>query len=143
MVEINFTIIIQAINFLILVFVLKRIFWKPIMRHLDRRDSLIQRRKSEINRLNAEADKLQEEYSTKIRNARIEAIKIRDGLIMEGRIKRGKLISEAMNKAEQIVSEGEKRLAEEVKSALQAVTDDDIERLAEAAVARIVSQASR
>ncbi|MBN1593556.1 MAG: ATP synthase F0 subunit B, partial [Candidatus Coatesbacteria bacterium] len=63
MVDINLTIVIQLVSFLFLVFVLKKVLWDPVMRHIDRRDGLIAGRKADIAKLKSEAQELREEYS--------------------------------------------------------------------------------
>ncbi len=139
MVDINLTIVIQAINFLLLVFVLKRVLWEPLMRHIDRRDGLIAGRKEEIEKLQAESRKMREEYSSRIRAARKEGIKLRDGLIRDGRVERLRLIDEAMDESERVVSEGEKELLAAKRESLLAVKDEEIGSMADQIVSRILS----
>ena len=142
MVDINLTIVIQAINFLFLVFVLKKVLWDPLMRHIDRRDGLIAGRREEIEKLEAESQKMREEYSGRIRAARKEGIKLRDGLIRDGRVERLRLIDEAMDEAERVVSQGEKELLAAKRAALLAVKDEEIASMADQIVSRILSAAN-
>ncbi len=142
MVDINLTIVVQAINFLLLVFVLKRVLWEPLMRHMDRRDGLIAGRKEEIEKVQAESQKMREEHSTRIRAARKEGIKLRDDLIRDGRVERLRLIDEAMDEAEGVVSEGEKELQAAKRAALLGVNDEEIASMADQIVSRILSVAN-
>jgi len=142
MVDINLTIVIQAVSFLFLVFIMKRIFWEPLMRHIDRRDGLIAGRKEDIEKLQAESQKMREEYTTRIRAARKEGITLRDGLIRDGRIERLRLIDEAMDEAERVVSDGEKELLDVKRAALLAVKDEEIATMADQIVSRILSAAN-
>ena len=142
MVDINLTIVIQAINFLVLVFVLKKVLWDPLMKHIDRRDGLIAGRKEEIGKLKAESQELREEYSKRIRAARKEGIKLRDGLIRDGRIERLRLIDEAMDESDRVVCEGEKELLAEKRAALAGVKDEEIGSMADQIVSKMLSTTS-
>ena len=142
MVDINLTIVVQAINFLLLVFVLKRVLWEPLMRHIDRRDGLIAGRREEMEKLEAESQKMREEYSRRIRAARKEGIQLRDGLIRDGRVERLGLIDEAMDEAERVVSRGEKELLAARQAALLGVKDEEIASMADQIVSRVLSAAN-
>jgi len=139
MVELNFTIVIQAINFIILFLVLRKVFWKPLMRHLDRRDALIGGRKEEIERLRAESTRMREEYSSRIRAARKEGLALQERLIREGRSERLRLLSEALDKAEAIVATGEKELLNEKQAVLDGIKDEEIGMMAEQIASRILA----
>jgi len=139
MVELNFTIVIQAINFIILFLVLRKVFWKPLMRHLDRRDALISGRKEEIERLRAESTRMREEYSSRIRAARKEGLALQERLIREGRSERLRLLSEALDKAEAIVATGEKELLNEKQAVLDGIKDEEIGMMAEQIASRILA----
>ncbi|RLC48774.1 MAG: hypothetical protein DRH70_00225 [Candidatus Coatesbacteria bacterium] len=139
MVELNFTIVIQAINFIILFLVLRKVFWKPLMRHLDRRDALISGRKEEIEKLRAESSRMREEYSSRIRAARKEGLALQERLIREGRSERLRLLSEALDKAEAIVATGEKELLNEKQAVLDGIKDEEIGMMAEQIASRILA----
>jgi len=139
MVELNFTIVIQAISFVILFLVMKKVFWKPLMKHLDRRDALISGRKDEIEKLRAESIRMREEYSGRIRAARKEGISLQEKLIREGRAERLRLISESLDKAEEVTAAGEKGLLNDKQAALDGIKDEEIGILAEQIASRILS----
>jgi len=139
MVELNFTIVIQAISFVILFLVMKKVFWKPLMKHLDRRDALISGRKDEIEKLRAESIRMREEYSGRRRAARKEGIALREKLIREGRSERLRLISEALDRAEEVTAAGEKGLLNDKQAALDGIKDEEIGMLAEKIASRILA----
>lgn len=140
MVDINFTIVLQAINFFIFMFILKKVFWEPLMRHIDRRDALIADRKERTERLQEETQKMKEEYDERIRSAKREGLELRDGLIKQGREERMRLIGEAIDESERAISEGEARLQEDMETALAAVSDEEVERMAGMVVNRVMAQ---
>ncbi len=139
MVELNFTIVIQAINFVILFLVMRKLFWKPLMRHLDRRDALIIVRKDEIEKLRAESIRMREEYSGRIRAARKDGIALQEKLIREGRSERLRLVSESLDKAEEVTAVGEKELLNDKQAALDGIKDEEIGMMAEQLASRILA----
>ena len=139
MVDINLTIVIQAINFLILVFILKKVLWNPLMRHIDRRDGLIVGRKDETEKLNSEAQEMREDYKSRIRSARKEGIQLQNKLIRDGRIARLSLIDKAMDESDRVVMDGEKKLLAEKQAALAGVKDDEISSMAGQIVSKMLT----
>ena len=139
MIQINFTIVLQAINFLLLVFILKKVFWEPMMRHLDSRDAMLAGRKEQTDKLRHEVQKMRLDYTQCVRAARKEGMRLRDELITEGRIERIRLIRQAMDQGEQLLSEGDARLSEEKAETLTSFRDDEVSQLADMIVGRVMS----
>ena len=143
MVDINFTIIIQLVNFLVLVFILKKVLWNPLMKHIDRRDGLIAGRKEEIEKLKAESQRMRDEYNERIRAARRDGTLLQSKLIREGRIERLNLMAAAMDESDRLVSEGEKRLLAEKQTALLGVKDEEIASIADQIVSKTLPKGNK
>ena len=97
-----FTVIAQAINFLVLMWLLKRFFYKPILKAIATREKFIADQLADATSKIAEATKEQEDFQKKnakfdkqrtelINNAKKEAEDIRDQLIAEARTEAEKL----------------------------------------------------
>ncbi|MBW2324509.1 MAG: ATP synthase F0 subunit B [Deltaproteobacteria bacterium] len=56
MISINATLIVQIINFLVLIWILNRILFRPIFKIVEERKSVIQSSRAEIERLKSEAE---------------------------------------------------------------------------------------
>lgn len=78
MVDINATLIAQIINFLLLVAILAKVAYKPIMRALEERKERIARNLEQADRTKAEAEQLKAEYHQQLVLARTEAQNILD-----------------------------------------------------------------
>ena len=137
MVEINFTIILQVINFLILVFVLKRLFWEPMMRHLDRRDALLEGRSQETAKLTSEAEEMMQRHKAHLSAARRDGTKLKEELVTKGRVERTRLLDEATKEIARAVAQGEERLQQEMLVAVQSVPDKEIDRFADTVVDKL------
>ena len=85
------TFLLEILNFLVLVWLLKRFFYKPVLAVLDKRRATIEAETSEAARLKEEADALVSQYQARMRDWEQEREKLRhdlDGEIASEREKR-------------------------------------------------------
>lgn len=92
--QLDATLLIQMGLFLILLFVLDRILFKPILQSLRLRTEKVDGRKAEAIALRAEAEELVSRYRSTLEEARREASAIRDELIAQGKEHEQRLIDE-------------------------------------------------
>ncbi|MCK6639718.1 MAG: F0F1 ATP synthase subunit B [Bacteroidia bacterium] len=93
----------MSITFLIVLFILKKFAWKPILKGIHDRESSIENALKAAENAKAEVANLKAENERILADARAE----RDNMIREARELRESMISEAKNKAK---AEGEKML---------------------------------
>jgi ATP synthase B/B' CF(0) len=77
LISLDKSLIVQAINFLILLFILQRLFYKPFLAKMGERTAAIQKSLDEAQAARAEATRQQEENETRLRAAHAEAAAIR------------------------------------------------------------------
>lgn len=94
----------MSITFLIVLFILKKFAWKPILQGIHDRESSIENALKAAENAKAEVANLKAENERILADARAE----RDNMIREARELRESMISEAKNKAK---AEGDKMLA--------------------------------
>jgi len=94
----------MSITFLIVLFILKKFAWKPILKGIQDRESSIENALKAAENAKAEVANLKAENERILADARAE----RDNMIREARELRESMISEAKNKAK---AEGDKMLA--------------------------------
>ena len=104
MLNINATLLFQIINFIILIFVLDFILFKPILRMRERREELISGTEEESKQREEETERIIEEYNRKIREANLN-----------GRMKREQLREEGLGREKEIF----KKVREETASVLK------------------------
>lgn len=80
MISINATLVVQIIQFLILVFILNRLMFQPILKKIEDRKAYIEKTKGEINDLEQEAERLKKKFISEQINARKDAFVLRDEL---------------------------------------------------------------
>ncbi len=109
MVEINSTLLWQVINFLVLLWLLKRYLYGPITEMLDKRSQKINNDLDEAEKRKSDAQELKEKYETELRNARQEAQEIIEQAEDRGKRRAKEIINQAQDEAEKIK---ENKLAE-------------------------------
>lgn len=114
MIEINFTLLVQAVNFLILIWVLNKILYKPIIKILDERDERVAGGQEKAKKLLEDGQSIFGNYNQKLHNAKLEAIAIKNATRKEAVDQANGIIDEARKKAEDIVLDVQKEMAEEI-----------------------------
>ncbi|MBN9336534.1 MAG: F0F1 ATP synthase subunit B [Chryseobacterium sp.] len=95
--------IIQSIIFLVLLFILGKFAWKPILKSIDERETSIIDAINQAKLAKQEMAQLKEDNERLLREARAE----RDGILKEAREMKDKIVNEAKDSAK---AEGEKMI---------------------------------
>lgn len=131
-----FTVIAQLFNFLLLVWLLKRFLYKPIMNAVDQREKLIEEQLENAQKQMEKADVLNQDYMTQLKNFNQK----RDSLMVEA-------LHEASNTKEKLLDETKKemaRLNEKQKEVLKDQEEsyqNDLVRKAQGEIFRIAKKA--
>ena len=110
-----FTVIAQIINFLILVWLLKRFLYKPILNAIDEREKKITARLKDADSKKAEAEQEQEEYRQKNDELSQHREELMNKAITETNEERRKLLEAARNDA----AEARKKLEQSIEEIRQ------------------------
>jgi F-type H+-transporting ATPase subunit b len=84
MVDIDSTVFIQLVNFLLLIWILNQILYKPILGIMDRRKEILDKAQEEVKSVQETIDRRVAEYEEKIRAAKMEAMGQKGDLAKEG-----------------------------------------------------------
>lgn len=114
MIELNFTLIIQALNFLLLIWILNKILYKPILKILDERDERVAGGQDKAKKLLEEGQAVFGNYNQKLHAAKIDAITVKNATRKEAVDQANGIIEDARKKAETIVVDVQKEMAEEI-----------------------------
>ena len=107
-----FTVIAQIINFIVLVWLLKRFLYKPILKAIDEREKKITGQIKDAEAKEALAKKEQAEFSEKNESFDKEKKELMDKAIAETNEERQKLLEAARNEVTELRSKLEKSLTE-------------------------------
>jgi len=107
-----FTVIAQILNFLVLVWLLKRFLYKPILKAIDEREGKIAAQINDAEAKDKLAKKEQAEFSKKNETFDKEKKELMDKAVTETNEEREKLLEAARNDAAELYSKLEKALSE-------------------------------
>ena len=129
------TFVLEIINFLVLVWILKRFLYKPVMDVIARRRDAIEKTRAEAATLHEDAEKLQKQYEGRLADWNEERKKAREALSRE-------IEGERARKLKELDSELEKR-KEQVHVAEERRQRDELHKVEETAIVQAAEFASR
>jgi F-type H+-transporting ATPase subunit b len=140
MIELNITFFIQLVNFLIVLFVLNLILYRPIRGIIKKRAEIMAARLDEIERFTAQASDRMTAYEQELDNARQQAQDLRMQMKEEGYAEEKKLVEAASTEAGSILKAAREKIASEKKSAIAALKAQ-VDKFAQMAAEKILGQA--
>ena len=105
MISLNATFIIQVINFLLLMWILNRLLFRPILRALDEREETVAGSLRRAGETAATAQSERELYEAKMKQAQLRAGETKDRVRREG-------VEEASGVVKKVSLDAEKQIAE-------------------------------
>src|SRR5499426_3147367 len=142
LISLDKSLIIQAVNFAILLVLLTRLLYKPLMAKMDERTKAIQRSLDEAQEARAQAQKERDEFAAKIQAANAEAQRIRAEALKEAADEQRRLMDAAKAEAARLVASARQDLRREVADLAIAVSERLIKKsLNDADHRRIVDDA--
>ena len=87
------TFILEIVNFLVLVWILKRFLYKPVLRAIAQRKAVIDQNLSEAKKRETEAQELERQYNTRLADWAREKEKLRAAVIEEVSAQRAQLMT--------------------------------------------------
>jgi len=83
-VSIDYSLGIQIINFVLLIFILNRLLYKPILGMIDKRKRQSEESENEIRRLRETVDQKMAAYEEKLRLAKADAVEAKNEIVCQG-----------------------------------------------------------
>lgn len=117
MVSIDYTFIIQMIDFLVLIFILNFLLYKPLLKILGKRQEQITASEEDVKNLNLTIEKRMAEYEAKIQKAKIEAMGQRNEILQEGAAKGKEIIDAARKDIAGMIEQFQQKLGAEMDQA--------------------------
>jgi F-type H+-transporting ATPase subunit b len=117
-----FTVAAQALNFLILVWLMKRFLYKPILNAIDTREKLIAKELADADAKKAEAQKEHEEFQKKNQQFDQERAALLTKAKDEAKAERDRLLDEARKAADALSAKRQESLSHHAQSLNQAIS---------------------
>ena len=124
LISINATFAVQLISFLIFLYIMNRIMFRPLRSTMEQRDIYIDRVKEEIRSGKEKLDQLAEELDAQRAQVVKEADRAAKSLESEGDRQAAELIEQARQQITALRNETEARVVDQVKKARTAIADE-------------------
>ena len=142
MINIDGSLFIQIANFLVLIWILNIVVYRPIRKILIERNERIDGLEKGIETRLKDAQEKDEEFSRGIREARVQGVKEKDALLDDAAAEEKQIIAKINEKAQAdlvaVRAQIEKDI-DEVRSALQSQVDDFARAIGQKILGRTVS----
>ena len=119
LVNLDKSLIVQMINFLLLLFLLTKLLYKPFVAKMEERSQAIKKSLEEAQAARAEAQRQREEHAAKIQAAHAEAQAIRASALTEAAEEQRRLVEAARVVAARLVESARADLAADLRRARQ------------------------
>jgi F-type H+-transporting ATPase subunit b len=117
MVDISYILFIQLVLFLLLIWILNQVLYKPLLRIMDRRKEILDKAQEEVKTVQETIDRRVAEYEDKIRAAKMEAMGQKGDLAKEGTEAAKAITDKAKTEIAGMMGEFQAKLEKELASA--------------------------
>ncbi len=124
MISINATLVLQVIQFLILVFIMNRLMLKPILKLTNERSEHIEKKKKEIKNIEEETERLRQEYFSIQEKARKEAVKERSKLRNLGLTEMERVVNDSRTEMASIRAQADDKADKEIAKVRPSVLEE-------------------
>ena len=141
MVNIDFSVVFQIANFLILIWVLNIVLYKPIRGILAQRKEKIAGLEKSIDTLSGDAMEKDDAFAAGVRKARVNGLKEKETLLQAAADEEKEIVGNITEKAQADLAEVRAKIAEDaekVKSALLEQVDDYAKFIGEKILGRAI-----
>lgn len=114
MIQIDFSLLLQIVNFLCLIFILDFLLYKPLLTIIDKRSGRIESEREEINRLNRTVEEKMVAYEEKVRATKLEALRSNKLLAKEGTDQAKAILDGASREIAALTAQYKEKLQQEV-----------------------------
>lgn len=118
MLNLNLTLLIQMTSFLLFAWLFNQLFFKPLVAHLQARNSYVDAQQTAADLVVSEARQLRQEHDRRLREAQLEAQAAVDLALKEARDRKGERLAKAHAEAQMIVAKVRTQLEQERSHAL-------------------------
>lgn len=123
MISIDYTLLIQMGNFLLLMLILNLLLYKPILGIIDKRKKRLQDAEEEIKRLNQSVEERMADYEARLRQAKIDAVEKKLEIIKEGAEQAKSIIDAAKDEIPGMMEKFHGEMNREVDEARRTLTN--------------------
>jgi len=139
MISINATLVIQVIHFLILVYILNRLIFQPILKLMDERDGHIEKTKKDVDEALDKTEVLKERCVSQVHEARTDATQERTELRETGIAETKELLERSKEETAVMRAETDKETEKEIEMT-RPLMHDQVIVLAEGIIEKLLGR---
>ena len=124
MISIDFTFFIVILNFILLLIILKKLLYKPLINFLNKRQKQIKDDIENAQKSRDESTKILESQKKMLQEARKETRELRNEAIINAKIAGEQIINKAHTQKESIIGEAQKIVNAEVQKAKRSIENE-------------------
>jgi F-type H+-transporting ATPase subunit b len=113
----DYTLLVQMVIFVVLIFVLNVLLYKPILSIIDRRKKQLDEAENEIKLFNESVEKRVAEYEDKLKQAKVKASELKKEIIQEGANQAKNIVDVVRNEIPALAREFQQKMDKEVEKA--------------------------
>lgn len=117
LINLDKSLLVQMVNFLILLLILWRLLYRPLLAKMHERTQAIQRSLEEAQAARAEIARQQEENTARLRQAHAEAASIRERALKDAGEEQKRLVEAARGEAQRLVDSAKAQLDADIRRA--------------------------
>lgn len=142
LISINETLIVQVISFLIFLFIINRIMFRPLRHVMDERKSHIDRIQQDIDNAQSEYETLTDQIRTRENDVRNEAFEQREQLAAKGQQQAADIIASTREEINTLRTEAEKEVGLQIAAARKRV-QMEVEDLSKKIIATVLHRSEK
>jgi len=142
LISLDKSLIVQAVNFIILLAILTKLLYKPFLAKMEERTQAIKKSLDEAQAARAAAARQQEENEARLRSAHAEAAAIRAQALKEAAEEQRKLVDAARGESQRLIDTAKAQLDADVRRAREELRKD-VGDLATAVAEKLIRKSLR
>ena len=142
LISLDKSLIVQVVNFVILLLILQRLLYKPFLAKMEERTGAIKRSLEEAQAARAEAAHQAEENATRLRQAHAEAAAIREQALKDAGEEQRRLVESARAEAQRLVESAKAQMDADIRRAREELRRE-VADLATAVAEKLVRRSLR
>jgi F-type H+-transporting ATPase subunit b len=113
----------QIVNFVVLIFILNALLYKPLLGIIDKRNKLFDDSRAEVESLNQSVEQKMSEYEAKLSEAKAAAMEQKNMIIAEGAEKSKGIIAAVREEIPKMMEQFQGSMAKEINEAKRILRD--------------------
>lgn len=123
MISIDSSVLYQIVNFVVLIFILNALLYKPLLGIIDKRSKLFKDSREEVDRLNQAVEQKMAEYEEKLREAKTAAMEQKNMINAEGAENAKGIIAAVREEIPKMMEQFQGSMAKEIGEAKRILRD--------------------